>query len=190
MSGPTLDNLPQECVVGVLAALQSRVAVRAVTTGWQSAVDEHFEIKSYSPPSKGSWCVDFEINPRPYKKDLYCAKFSRVGDEENGSVEGEVSYLNWAGAPCYRYRQRFDSSDSETERHETIVHRLGDTDACALWRLTMQLGALVDQSVEIGTDVMIGQMVVVRGYRCRRRLPAACAGQAAARRVCARAEPH
>jgi len=162
---PSLDDLPQEVVLSVLQSLESRVAVRAVTRGWQSAVDAHFQVKRFRSPSGGSFCIDFEIDKdNSQSKDLYCAKFSRVGDDENGSVEGVVSFLNWA--PVY-YR------GSKNQRRD-LRHRLGDADACALWRNVAQL--LDDSGAEnlgggspenLGTDLNAGRsahLVVTEGF--------------------------
>jgi hypothetical protein len=150
----SLDELPQEVVLSVLQSLQSRVAVRAVTKGWQAAVDAHFEVKRLRSPSGGCFCIDFEID-QAMSKDLYCAKFSRVGDEENGSVEGVVSFLNWT--PVY-YR------GSRNQRRD-LRHRLGDEDACALWRLTAQLLENAGQKdLTVGTKVAMGHFVVTENF--------------------------
>jgi len=123
--------LPDDVVLAMLLAHDSRCGVRAVARSWRSVVDSNFQVRHFEPPAGRRFSVDFEVD-RSMCKDTYCARFDAAGDVGSRSIEGTVAYLNWA--PVYYRSARNERRDRR--------HALSERDTCALWRL---IAGLLDQ---------------------------------------------
>merc|ERR1719203_1551556 len=105
-----------------------------------------------------AFTVDFEIN-RHMTKHLYCAHFGGNSAGEEGGVAGAVTFANWV--PAY-YRRSPNTQD--------IRHRIGERDACALWKLLVKVRSEREakdapSNTDIGIEQEMGYLTITEGGR-------------------------
>mmetsp|Transcript_10834 Transcript_10834/g.31315 ORF Transcript_10834/g.31315 Transcript_10834/m.31315 type:complete len:221 (-) Transcript_10834:193-855(-) len=119
----SLVSVPDDILIAVIEAHPERHMIRAISPKLRALVEENFQLRHYEPPAGKSFIVDLEIN-QYMTKHLYCAKFFCEGASADGNAAGAVTFQNWI--PAYHR--------SNPNSRRDIRYRLGESDACMLWR--------------------------------------------------------
>jgi len=158
------DRIADDTLACVLDRHAGRCYMRSVDRRWSAAVEANFAVKRYLPPKSYSYAIDFEVDQGMHKH-LYAATFEPRGDcgdpyvtEGAGpAMEGIVSYMNWL--PAY-----FRSSNRASKE---VCHRLGETDACALWRIVARAreerSNADDWDVDTSPKQALGYLTITEG---------------------------